>query len=125
MTFIKTPILLATGAVLALSACVSDEQAVDMGLATKCEADGTVARLGDPAGRFAAKSTIEVCKGPRRDSYSETTLDLIDASLNLAKVQTQRAELANQYVQALAALRGADLPPFGGDAPRSACRSRA
>ena len=67
-------------ALLALSACVSDEQAVDMGLATKCEADGTVARLGDPAGRFAAKSTIEVCKGPRRDSYSETTLDLIDCT---------------------------------------------
>jgi hypothetical protein len=35
---------------------------------------------------------------------TSTTLDLIDASLNLAKVQTQRAELANQYVQALAAL---------------------
>jgi outer membrane protein TolC len=33
-----------------------------------------------------------------------TTLELIDAQLNLAKVQTQRAETANQYVQALAAL---------------------
>ncbi|WP_159910650.1 TolC family protein [Pantoea sp. 18069] len=33
-----------------------------------------------------------------------TVLDLIDAQTNLAKVQTQRAESANLYVQALAAL---------------------
>ena len=33
-----------------------------------------------------------------------TTLELIDAELNLAKVQTERAQTANQYVQALAAL---------------------
>ena len=31
-------------------------------------------------------------------------LELIDAQLNLAKVQTERAAAANQYVQALAAL---------------------
>lgn len=35
---------------------------------------------------------------------TSTTLDLIDAQLNLAKVQTERALVANQYVQALAAL---------------------
>ena len=35
---------------------------------------------------------------------TSTTLDLIDAQLNLAKVQTERAAIANQYVQALAAL---------------------
>lgn len=35
---------------------------------------------------------------------SSTTLDLIDTQLNLAKVQTERAAAANQYVQALAAL---------------------
>lgn len=33
-----------------------------------------------------------------------TALELIDAELNLAKVQTERAQTANQYVQALAAL---------------------
>lgn len=33
-----------------------------------------------------------------------TALELIDAQLNLAKVQTERAAAANQYVQALAAL---------------------
>jgi hypothetical protein len=68
----------ALAALAALSACVSDEQAVDMGLATKCEADGTVAVLGDPARRFVTKSDTEVCRGPRRDSYTETRLDLID-----------------------------------------------
>lgn len=35
---------------------------------------------------------------------TSTALDLIDAQLNLAKVQTERAAIANQYVQALAAL---------------------
>ena len=35
---------------------------------------------------------------------TSTALDLIDAQLNLAKVQTERAAVANQYVQALAAL---------------------
>ena len=35
---------------------------------------------------------------------TSTALDLIDAQLNLAKVQTERASSANQYVQALAAL---------------------
>jgi outer membrane protein TolC len=35
---------------------------------------------------------------------TSTLLDLIDAQTNLAKVQTQRADSANQYVQALAAL---------------------
>lgn len=66
------------GALVALSACVSDEQAVDMGLATKCEADGTVARLGDPAGRFVTRTDTETCRGPRRDSYAQTSLDIID-----------------------------------------------
>lgn len=35
---------------------------------------------------------------------TSTSLDLIDAQLNLAKVQTERAAAANDYVQALAAL---------------------
>jgi len=69
---------LALAALATLSACVSDEQAVDMGLATKCEADGTVAVLGDPARRFVTKSDTEICRGPRRDSYSETRLEFID-----------------------------------------------
>lgn len=69
-------------ALLALSGCISDDQAVDMGLATKCDADGVVAKLGDPAGRYVTRTNTEVCKGPRRDSYSETALDLIDCRSN-------------------------------------------
>ncbi len=69
-------------ALLALSGCISDDQAVDMGLATKCDADGVVAKLGDPAGRYVTRTNTEVCKGPRRDSYSETSLDLIDCRSN-------------------------------------------
>lgn len=65
-------------ALFALAGCISDEQAVDMGLATQCEADGTVAKLGDPAGRYVTKTNVEVCKGPRRDSYNETALEIID-----------------------------------------------
>lgn len=69
---------LALGALFALAGCISDEQAVDMGLATQCEADATVAKLGDPAGRYVTRTNVEVCKGPRRDSYNETALEIID-----------------------------------------------
>ena len=71
---------LVLAAVAVLSACVSDEQAVDMGLATQCSADGTVVRLGDPAGRFVTRTDTETCRGPRRDRYSETALEIIDCS---------------------------------------------
>lgn len=50
-----------------------------------------------------ARELLRLREAGLREGTS-TTLDLIDASLNLAKVQTKRAELANQYVQALAAL---------------------
>ena len=73
---------LGCAALLALSGCISDEQAVDMGLATQCDADGVVARLGDPADRYVTRSNTEVCRGPRRDSYTESTLDLIDCRSN-------------------------------------------
>ena len=71
---------LALAASAVLSACVSDEQAVDMGLATKCDADGTVAALGDPARRFVTQTDSEVCRGPKRDSYTETALSIIDCT---------------------------------------------
>jgi outer membrane protein TolC len=50
-----------------------------------------------------ARELLRLREAGLREGTS-TALDLIDARLNLAKVQTQRAELANQYVQALAAL---------------------
>ncbi|MEZ5754740.1 MAG: hypothetical protein R3D90_08265 [Paracoccaceae bacterium] len=72
--------VLCLGAAALLSACVSEDQAVDMGLATRCEADGTVAILGDPARRFVTISNAQICKGPKRDSYDETALDIIDCA---------------------------------------------
>lgn len=68
----------AFAALLSLSGCVSDEQAVDLGLATQCDASGTVERLGDPAGRFVTEVKREVCRGPKRDAYTEQTLLLSD-----------------------------------------------
>lgn len=94
---------LALGAALTLSACVSDDQAVDMGLATKCEADGTVAKLGDPAGRFVTKTNVEICKGPRRDSYNETALEIIDCTggttlrAGVARVSADQARRGPDY----------------------------
>ena len=93
---------LGLAALFALAGCISDEQAVDMGLATQCEADGTVAKLGDPAGRFVTKTDVEVCKGPRRDSYNETALEIIDCgALTMLRVGVIR-QSADQ------ARRGAD-----------------
>lgn len=68
----------AMAALLSLSGCVSDEQAVDMGLATQCDASGAVERLGDPAGRFVTETQREVCRGPKRDAYTEQTLLVSD-----------------------------------------------
>ncbi|PLL12340.1 hypothetical protein C0V75_10265 [Tabrizicola sp. TH137] len=93
---------LALGALVALAGCISDEQAVDMGLATQCEADGTVAKLGDPAGRYVTRTDVEVCKGPRRDSYNETALEIIDCG----SLSTLRAGVIRQSADQ--ARRGAD-----------------
>lgn len=79
-------------ALLALGGCISDQQAVDMGIATQCDADGIVAALGDPAGRFVTRANTEVCRGPRRDSYSEASLDMIDCrSLTMLTAGVSRA----------------------------------
>lgn len=68
----------AVAALLSLSGCVSDEQAVDMGLATQCDTSGAVEKLGDPAGRFVTETQREVCRGPKRDAYTEQRLMLSD-----------------------------------------------
>ncbi len=69
---------IAFAALLSLSGCVSDEQAVDLGLATKCDASGTVEQLGDPESRFVTEARRELCRGPKRDAYTEQTLLLSD-----------------------------------------------
>ena len=61
-----------------LAACVSDEKAVDMGLATACDGKGVVSSVGDPARRYVAVEGGESCKGPRRNTYDSRTLTLID-----------------------------------------------
>ena len=93
---------LALGVLVTLAGCISDEQAVDMGLATQCEADATVAKLGDPAGRYVTRTNVEVCKGPRRDSYNETALEIIDCG----SLSTLRAGVIRQSADQ--GRRGAD-----------------
>ncbi|NJM83050.1 MAG: hypothetical protein HC844_11635 [Tabrizicola sp.] len=126
----------ALGLAVVLGGCISDDQAVDLGIATQCDADGTVAKLGDPAGRYATRSNVEICKGRKRDAYNETSLDLIDCSAtstlqvgvirqsadparrgpdydNAAAVETQKARLRagiTDLAGVEAALRGAGVP---------------
>lgn len=61
---------------LSLSACVSEDQAVDMGLATKCDSKSEVKRLGDAQGRFVVTERIEICKGPKKDIRSINSLKI-------------------------------------------------
>ena len=59
--------------------------------------------LSGQAQENLARELLRLRQAGLREGTS-TALDLIDAQLNLAKVQTERASVANQYVQALAAL---------------------
>lgn len=61
---------------LSLSACVSEDQAVDMGLATKCDSKAEVKRLGDTNGRYVVTERIEICKGPKKDIRSVNSLKI-------------------------------------------------
>ncbi|MEX8193863.1 TolC family protein [Comamonas guangdongensis] len=59
--------------------------------------------LSGQAQEDLARELLRLRKAGLKEGTS-TALELIDAQLNLAKVQTERAAAANQYVQALAAL---------------------
>lgn len=76
-----------------LAACVSDEKAVDMGLATACDGKGVVSSVGDPARRYVAVEGGESCKGPKRNTYDTRTLTLIDCT-QPARLEIQVAQLA-------------------------------
>lgn len=65
-------------AVLPLTGCISDEKAVEMGLASNCDGKQTISAVGDPAGRYVSVASGESCKGPRRDTYDRRTLTLVD-----------------------------------------------
>lgn len=59
--------------------------------------------LGQQAQEDLARELLRLREAGLKAGTS-TVIDLIDAQTNLAKVQTERASSANQYVQALAAL---------------------
>lgn len=80
-------------AALPLGACVSDETAVDMGLATSCDGKNVVSSLGDPAGRYVSVQGGESCKGPRRHTYDTKTLALVDCTLP-ARLDIKVSQLA-------------------------------
>lgn len=61
------------------------------------------AYLGSQAQEDLARELLRLRSAGLKAGTS-TSLELIDAQLNLAKVQTERAVAANDYVQALAAL---------------------
>lgn len=78
---------------LPLAACVSDEKAVDMGLATACDGKGVVSSLGDPANRFVTVAGGESCKGPKRNTYDTRTLAVLDCAVP-ARLDVKVSQLA-------------------------------
>lgn len=80
-------------AALPLAACVSDETAVDMGLATSCDAKNVVSSVGDPARRYVSVQGGESCKGPRRHTYDTRTLALLDCTMP-ARLDIKVSQLA-------------------------------
>jgi len=63
---------------LALSACISQSDAVNMGLATACDSKTTVARLGDTANRYALVDSTQICEGNPNEASTDRTITLID-----------------------------------------------
>lgn len=78
---------------LPLAACVSDDHAVDLGLATACDGKGVVTSVGDPAGRYVAVDGGESCKGPRRNTYDTRTLAILDCRFP-ARLDVKVSQLA-------------------------------
>lgn len=85
-----------TGAALLLSACISDQEAVDLGLATACEGTTTYSPVGDQAGRYWKGTRTEICKGPRKDASNRDQLVLIDCVANQQVTATLRQAMADQ-----------------------------
>ena len=78
-----------------LAACVSDEQAVDMGLATACEGTATFKRLDDPAGRYLTATRTEVCRGPKKDAGTRQQIIVVDCSGHSELVATVSQAMAD------------------------------
>ena len=80
---------------LVLTACISDQQAVDMGLATKCDGTTTFAALGDPANRYLRGDRAEICKGAARDAGNRTQLVVLDCATRSQLTATVAQAMAN------------------------------
>lgn len=78
-----------------LAACVTDEQAVDLGLATACDGTTTYGRLGDPAGRYLVAPRSEVCKGAKRGAGTRQQTIVVDCSAGVELTATVAQSMAN------------------------------
>ena len=88
---------------LPFAACVSDQQAVDMGLATACDGKGVISQVGDPSGRYVVVQGGESCKGPKRNTYDTRKLTLIDCK-SPARLEATVAQISADQVR-----RGSDF----------------
>lgn len=87
-------VLFGTG--LSLSGCISDQQAVDLGLATSCDGTTTYSPVGDQAGRYYKGIRTEVCKGPKKDAGNRDQVVIVDCSGNQQMIVTARQSMADQ-----------------------------
>lgn len=78
-----------------LAACVSDEQAVDMGLATACDGTATFRRLDDPAGRYLTANRTEVCRGPKKDAGTRQQIIVVDCTAMSELTATVAQDMAD------------------------------
>ena len=83
------------GAGLLLAACVSDQEAVDMGLATKCDGTTTFAALGDPANRYLRGDRAEQCMGAKRDAGNRAQVLVVDCTTGQQITATVAQSMAN------------------------------
>ena len=84
------------GAALLLTACISDQEAVDLGLATKCEGTTTYSPAADPQGRYWKGARTEICKGAKKDAGNRDQIVLIDCVANQTLTATARQSMADQ-----------------------------
>lgn len=94
----RTGLWAAAMAVLAvlLSGCITDQQAVDMGLATACEGETTYSPVGDPGGRYWKGQRTEICKGAKKDAGNREQTVLIDCAANRQITATGLRQMADQ-----------------------------
>jgi hypothetical protein len=81
---------------LLLSGCISDQQAVDLGLATACEGETTYSPVGDAAGRYWKGQRSEICKGAKKDAGNRMQTVLIDCAVNRQFTATGLRQMADQ-----------------------------